>query len=608
MSPFSTLRQISIDPRQFTESELRSVRFEEKVKFFQVFETEARSHLVDYVQTYIDEKRKKPLVLKGPIGTGKSFSLVYIIHRLKEKYPDNSFIFYINDSEMLSEDLLDDEFRRVFRPFLLKHKFAGDKTKCDNYLSDVFMEGVLNRKKNLIRQMKSEIQDLMKKIHGLECKFIMVWDQINAVFRRKTYEPIFLYLLDQSFFDCKIICASDDTNLIRSELFNHYYLAFMFNEGEAKEYLSFLARTYGGDSTAIFSEENLKEILHRAGKNPLDIRMLVSEIHKAWCMENSDSKLKPGSQKDIFEKGYQEYFWLRVQNIALSHQKFITETIQNDQNNRHKFIENVYCMDRLPLISPENINFIDQNIMTLDSMSKLIYSSCPIARQFLLKKYPTNNFDEARVLNLIRVYKELLNYKYGVLRSWDWEFFFSLCLQKVIFTPKQLLTLTYEVHGSQPPIKNKLEQKISEIFSILNFNDLGFQVKRLKEKSMVDSKARCAMFHIINPSFEKIDCAIVKIEPKHLQLTFFQATINLTMKLISGEEFRNSAEIKKLDVYIKENDQDWSYEYEFIYVTPMPMWKEKDKKEKFAKIIQVQDNPSFFDYLEYKPNEKIKDV
>jgi len=132
-----------IDPRKYTESDLRPTRFDKKQSVYRVYETEARKKLVMDVQNYIDSTEReasRALALRGPVGGGKSFSLVYIIDQLKATH-DNYFIFYINDSETLNYKILENEFMRVFEPFVFEHKFKGKpeaRENCRKYLKHVF--------------------------------------------------------------------------------------------------------------------------------------------------------------------------------------------------------------------------------------------------------------------------------------------------------------------------------------------------------------------------------------------------------------------------------------------------------------------------------------
>ena len=85
----------------YTAAPLRSTRFEENVKCFEILETESRKKFFLDVKDIILNKTtlNRPVAVRGPVGSGKSYSLLYVIHRLKQEkhLQNNLFIVYFND-------------------------------------------------------------------------------------------------------------------------------------------------------------------------------------------------------------------------------------------------------------------------------------------------------------------------------------------------------------------------------------------------------------------------------------------------------------------------------------------------------------------------------
>jgi len=169
-------------------------------------------------------------------------------------------------------------------------------------------------------------------------------------------------------------------------------------------------------------------------------RLLLDQLYDSWS-KNKTNKTKL-SYEGIFLQALNNYEGKRLEIMIIFHNKFLHESdFSNEQ--MLQFIENVFCMDLLP-VAHRNRAYIDHNLMCLDSKS-FIYSACPLAKQLLSELYPSTKFDLKRIENLLKALKKLFTLRTGAPKGWDWELYFTLCLQRAYFQ-KNDLNLVYEIY------------------------------------------------------------------------------------------------------------------------------------------------------------------
>ena len=146
--------------------------------------------------------------------------------------------------------------------------------------------------------------------------------------------------------------------MLKQEGFLQYYVPYLFTEQEAKEFVNKEMESFKDRS--IFIKDNLEQICLHGGLNPYDLRLLLDQLHDSWS-ENKTTL----SYEGIFRQALNNYERKRLEMMIISHDKFLRESkFSNEQLLR--FIENVYCMDLLP-VANQNTAYIDHNLMCLDS-------------------------------------------------------------------------------------------------------------------------------------------------------------------------------------------------------------------------------------------------
>ena len=151
-------QSVLITPSMHTAARLRPTRFNKLEVSFEIFETESRKKLFLDVKDMLLAKItiKSPVAIRGPVGSGKSYSILYVIHKLKEdeELKNNIFIVYFNDCGLLSIDEFILEMIRAFSPILDEKtikKYARLMFKMNDVACEVFKTLIKKKTQSYLR-------------------------------------------------------------------------------------------------------------------------------------------------------------------------------------------------------------------------------------------------------------------------------------------------------------------------------------------------------------------------------------------------------------------------------------------------------------------------
>ena len=304
-------------------------------KTFLYYNTHYRDSVRNQIDEFLSSELSLKIQLKGLMGSGKSYFLSdYVLRKRVQREHAKFRILYINNSEQFLRGPLTYLFNEL--KYMLCFDFDRDDgldfKKWFSILND--NQSIMNKENYM-----NFLLELKRYYKSKGIKFILIWDQINVLYRdeNKTKSGFSLYEnLTESFtfFDHIILSASNNNKEINLEVEEITTIEMnpfeVFNKKEFRSLIEVEAAIFN----LIPSDVKKEEISYYLSELCDILNFSITEYHfyktTAWDDKNRCSKIKDKTAKS----DQNNYFEKREIAILKSEQKFRKEYLKdiNDLN------------------------------------------------------------------------------------------------------------------------------------------------------------------------------------------------------------------------------------------------------------------------------------
>ena len=260
----------------------------------------------------------------------------------------------------------------------------------------------------------------------------------------------------------------------------------------------------------------MTEILEKTGRYPLEISVFLEQLKK---YENQTA-----TEQKIIDKAYNEYRFYRLNDIDKSHNKFISENI-NNEDKKQQFLVNIFQMDRGIPINDLKLEMIDHNLSVFNFEEKTLASISPLAKEYLLTKYPIQSLSLKSILNIMDVLKILIHDRKGIPKGYDFEYYFRLAVLYSVDN-KKTLSFNFSFYNSEKKMREKelFNEKFEATKGFMDWKDIADFVLNRFEKNVVLFPDRS--------NLKFIDGVIMTLKEKNAKIYFYDCSIDKNKKFV----------------------------------------------------------------------------